>query len=299
MNNNDLIELQNYMKNKFNLDVNVKLFNKKNISNIKSINTVYIHIFIIIILTVLFILFIKFLLKNKVFNLFKKKYLIFNITYYILFIFIILCIIYYLQKYLFMIYFYYKNNNIYEDECINVDNIYFNTGDILQEVSNWNYPHGYLLYLSQFDFLHNIFVFKFNNTDYILHYVQDSTSYPENILLFKNKHLEVGRLKDYLKDNKFCTKYYRLFKNNKKIDTDKIFTFLNKLNIEDLQFSYKPCLKNCDYDNKFNCMSFILKLLNSLNIIPKFNINNFTSNDLVYLNSLSNNAYDKPFIIKV
>lgn len=296
---NDLIELQNYMKNKFNIDVSLKVNNKKNVSNIKSINSAYMYIFIIIVLSILFIIFIIFLSKNKIFNLLKKKYLIFNIIYYILFIFIILFIIYNIQKYLFMIYFYYKNNNIYKDVAKNIDNINFNTGDILQEVSNWNYKKGFFLYLSQFDFLHNLFVFKFKNNDYVLQYVLHSTSYPTNILSFKSKHLEISRLRDYLEDNKFCTTYYRLFKYNKKLDNDKIFNFLKNLNIENLKFSFSPCLKNCEYDNQFNCMSFIMKLLNSLNIIPKFNIHNFIPNDLVYLNSLSNNAYDKPFIIKV
>jgi hypothetical protein len=141
--------------------------------------------------------------------------------------------------------------------------------------------------------------FTFNNKNYILHFYSESPGYPENYLTFNNsKLIEVCRLEDYLKDNYFCTKYYRLFKYNKKLDTDKIFDFLKNLDIENLKFSFSPCTKDCE-NNTYNCISFILKLLIDLNIIQKFNISNFTSNDLIYLENISNNSYDKPSIIRI
>ena len=295
--NNDLIELKNYIENKYNIGVTINI--PKKFTNVRTIKHVYINLFIIFILTLLFIFCIYFLLSNKKFTNIKKKYFIFNSIFYILITFIILLIIYYLQKNLFMAYYYHKNNNKYENNSINVNNIDFNTGDILQESSNWNYNYGFLLYLSKLDFIHNLFIFKFNNKNYILHFYLGSPGYPENYLTFNGtKYLEICRLEDYLKDNYFCTKYYRLFKYNKKLDTDKIFDCLKNLDIENLKFTFSPCTKDCE-NNKYNCMSFILKLLIDLNIIPKFNISNFTSNDLIYLENISNNSYDKPSIIRI
>jgi hypothetical protein len=46
-------------------------------------------------------------------------------------------------------------------------------------------------------------------------------------------------------------------------------------------------------------MSFILRILNYLKIIPDLNFYNFTSNDLIYLPKLSNNNYNDPIIIKI
>ena len=81
--------------------------------------------------------------------------------------------------------------------------------------------------------------------------------------------------------------------------------------MEKINFSFMPNINYCSKDiksnigndnfinNKNHCMSFILKLLHYLKIIPQFNFQNFTSNDLIYLPKLSNNLYNDPIIIKI
>ena len=294
-NDDDLLELQNYMKNKYNIDVKINV--SKNLKNIKTIEDLYINLFVMFILLIVFIIFVYFLSLNKKFNIIKKKYLALNILFYVLLIFIFLLIIYYLQKYLFKIYFYNKNIKMCENNSINLNNIDFNTGDILQGVANSTGLNGILLYLFNIDFLHNIFVFKFKNENYILHfcpYESYNYSYTKKSIRFNSTYLEIARLENYLNDTSNFIKYYRLFKYNKKLENDKIFNFLKNLNMEKLNFKICPCIKDCD--NNYNCMSFIL---NNLNIIPKFNINNFIPDNLVYLENISNYSYNKPIIIKV
>ena len=294
---NDLIELQEYMKNKYNIDVKINKIKKTTYLN-KTINQVYKKIFIVFILIIILGLLLYFLLSNKKFSIFIQKYSIVNVVFNLIIISTILILIYFLQKYLFMIYFYYKNHNKYEDESIDINNINFNTGDILQESSNWNYNYGLLLYFSKMNFFHNLFIIKFNNKNYVLHFTRANPGYPENFLNI-GKHIEIFRLEDYLKDNYRSSKYYRVFKYTKNLDNDNIFNFLKIMDTKKLNFSWIPCIKDCDDSNYYNCMSFILKILNKLNIIPKFNISIFTSEDLSYLEHLSNNSYNKPFIIKI
>ena len=304
MNNNtsidDLKELQDYLIHKYN--IKIYLNNSKNIGVIKKIEDVYLKLFFLIVSII--IIFLLYYIFKKDINKFRKTNLFINIIFYTILIFISLYVIFLLQKYLFMIYFYYKNNNIYEQSSVNYKNINFETGDILQEVSNWNYNFGFLLYLFPLDFLHNIFIIKFKNKNYVLHYTMDNCGYPKNILTFNTKHLEIFLLDDYLRDNYHATKYYRIFKPKKSLDNEKIFDFLKNIDIDNLKFSFLPCIKNCIYNtndnnNNYNCMSFILRILNYLKIIPEFNFYNFTSNDLIYLPKLSNNNYNDSIIIKI
>ena len=114
-----------------------------------------------------------------------------------------------------MIYSYYKNDKLFENNNIKIDKNNLDTGDILQELTNWNYKDGYLLYLFiPLDFLHNLFIIKFKNKHYILHYTMNC-GYPPNILSFQTKHVEVCLLDDYLRDNYSSTKYYRVLKKKK------------------------------------------------------------------------------------
>jgi hypothetical protein len=294
---NNLIELQDYLRQKYNIKVYVN--KSKNLNIIKKIEDVYIKLFFLIVFIII-IIFSYFIFKTNI-NKIRKNNLFSNIVFYVLLISIIVYILFLLQKYIFMIYFYYKNNNLYEDSSVNYNNINFNSGDILQEVSNWNYNYGFLLYFFPLDFLHNLFVIKFKNKDYILHYTNGNNGYPENILSFNDtNYVEIFLLNDYLIDNYHATKYYRLFKTKKIVDNDKIFTFLKSLKMCDLKFSFLPCIKENNISNNYyNCMSFLLKLLNNLSILKDFNIHNFTSNDLIYLPEISNNMYDKPILLKI
>ena len=296
--NSDLIELQNYLKDKYN--INVYLDRPKIINRIEKIEQVYFYLFFLIFfISILFILYFKFKKYiNKIinYNLFTK------IIYYFLLIYIIVYSLFYLQKYLSMIYFYNKDDKLFENNNVKFNKSDFHTGDILQELTNWNYKHGLILKFLQLEFLHNVFIIEFKNKHYILHY-NINYGYPQNILYFQTKYLEICLLDDYLKDNYSSTKYYRVLKKKTPINNDIIFNFLKTLNIPDSKFSFLPCIKNCKYDiyseKKYNCMNFILRLLYYSKIIPEFNFYNFTSNDLEYLPSLSNNLYNEPFIVKI
>ena len=308
---NNLLELKNYLKYKYNLNVNLNNSYdiNKNI-NIQSINTVYIRLVISLI-----ILFITIYIFTKLIDTLNKSNKIYFYFLIILFIIILCSILFYIQRYLFMIYFYNKNNKILYDEYEKIveynENIKLNSGDILQEETNWNYNYGILLYIFPIKFLHNIIVINFKNKKYGLHYINKKFGYPENILEFEYKHIELIPLDSYLKDNYYSVKNYRLFKIKKELNNDKIFSFLKTLNMEKINFSFMPNINYCSKDiksnigndnfinNKNHCMSFILKLLHYLKIIPQFNFQNFTSNDLIYLPKLSNNLYNDPIIIKI
>jgi hypothetical protein len=237
----DLIELQDYLKKKYNIKIFIN--KSKNISIIKKIEHVLLRLFFLIIFIIVIIILYYKIFKKYIIKIINNNSFI-NIIFYVIFTCIIIFIIFLLQKYIFMIYFYYKNNNIYEKSSINYNNIDFKTGDILQEVSNWNYNYGYLLYLFPLDFLHNIFIIKFKNKNYALHFTNNNFGYPKNILSFNSKHIEIFLLDDYLTDNYDSVKYYRIFKPKKIINNEKIFNFLKELDIDNLKFSYLPRIKN-------------------------------------------------------
>jgi hypothetical protein len=296
---NDLVELQKYMKDKYNINVKLNKINKKkNTSyNIQTINEVYKKLSILIILTILFIIILCFLSFNKKFNKMRKIKII-NIIFYVTIVYIVFNIIWFFQKYLFMIYLYNKNNDKIENESIDINNINFESGDILQELANWNFNYGFFIYLFNIEFFHNLFIIKFNNKNYAMHYTLINYGYPENYLSI-GKHLEIFKLEDYLKDNYNSVKNYRVLQYRNKLDNNELFKFFKKIENNDMKFSFIPCLKNCDNNYYYNCMSFILRILNDLNIIPNFNKSTFTSNDAHYLVNLSKNSYKEPFIMKV
>jgi len=292
---NDLKELKNYLKEKFNIDVNIDInVNYSNKISIKNnINLVKLKLFFNFFIFISFI--ILFIINLKLIKKIIGKNILINICFYLLIIFFILRILYFIKIDIDMVYLYYKNKNLYKNESINYDKINFNTGDIMQEVTNWNY-HNLFLCLFPLKFLHNLMVIKYKNKNYILHYTVDNPGYPENMLTFNTKHIEMFLLDDYLKDNYYSVKYYRLFKTKKIINNDSIFEFLKNINYKDLKFSFM--INIGEENNTYHCMSFLLKILNSINIIPKLNFQNFTSDDLIYLPELSNNIYDKPFIFE-
>jgi len=216
-------------------------------------------------------------------------------------IILILYSIFFIHQYFNMIYLYYKNNRLYEklykNKSIDYNEIKFNTGDIIQEITNWNYYNIFLCFFP-LKFLHNLMVIKFKSKYYALHYFGINSKYPSNILKINGaKYIEIFLLDDYLKDNYSSVKYYRLFKTKKIINNDSIFEFLKNINYKDLKFSFMINIDNQE-NNTYHCMSFLLKILNSINIIPKFNFQNFTSDDLIYLPELSKNVYDKPVMFE-
>jgi len=132
-----------------------------------------------------------------------------------------------------------------------------------------------------------------------MHFTLRNFGYPDNVLSFNSKYLEIFLLDDYFIDNYHSKKYYRIFKPKTPIDNEIVFDFLQSLDIENLKFEHSPCIKDCLKYNYFNCMTFILRILSYIKIIPEFNFYNSTPNDLSYLPQLSNNYYNDPIIIKV
>lgn len=282
----DLIELKNYIQNKYNINVFINKSKNKHIDY--NINHIYINLIIMIMMIILIVYFIY---KCK-----KMKYI-----HYIFIAIIMLVILFNLQKYIFMIHFYNKNNNKYDKKKIkNYNEINFKTGDILQGVCGWNSRIGFLSYISGLEYLHNLIIINFKNNNYILHYTYGNFGYPKNIISFNDtKLIEISKLDDYLKNDYNVTKYYRLFEINNPLKNDDIFYVLKNFNMKKFKFSYWPCLSNNKLcENKYNCMSFILKILIDLKILNNFNITTFTPNDLIYLPNLSNNLYKNPIIIK-
>jgi hypothetical protein len=191
-----------------------------------------------------------------------------------------------------------KKSEFYEKISIKYSDIDFKTGDILQEVINWDFENLYFLYFIQIDYLHTFMIIKFKNKNYILNYVENNFGYPKNILSFnETKYIEIFPLEDYLKDNKKYVKYYRMFRPKKYLNNNSIFNFLKSLDMKKLKFSYFNFIyKNND---TYNCLSFTLKILNYLNIISNFDINTIFPNDFIKLPELSNNLYNNPFMMKV
>jgi hypothetical protein len=284
----DLIELKNYIKNKHNINVFVN--ESKNNNILCDINIVYVRLIIIII-----IMFVCWHI------LYSNKKNINKITFIILVVLFIVLNIYYLQKYIIMIYIYNKNNNKYDNiEIKHYNEIQFNTGDVLQGIVGWNSNFGVISQIFGIEYLHNLIVIKFKNIDYALHFTNNNFGYPKNIISFEdNNSIEIFKLDDYLKNKCNVTKYYRLFQIKNAMNNDDLFNVIKKWNLKKFKFTFMPCFANEEKcNNKYNCMSFILKILIDLRILRKFNVNTFVTNDLIYLPELSNNLYKNNIIIK-
>lgn len=286
--NTDLDNIKNYIETKYNIQI--KYFENKNdkIDNIKSINDIFFKIFINILFLILFIyLFIKI-------NLQFMKYI-----FLILIIYIILIII---NKLLLVINYFKINIKMSSiDNIINYEDIEFKTGDIIQESYNWDYSngfYGYFLFLYPINYFHNSMIIKYNNIDYLLHFLPSSFGYPKDILNINNNiSIEIVKLDDYLKDNKNVY-YYRLFSVNKSIDNTQIFNYLSNINNENTKFNFIPYFTLLNKEellenNSYNCLSFLLKMLYEFDIIPIMNYTYFLSDDLVCLPELSNYFYKK------
>lgn len=292
---NNLYELQNYLKQKFNIDVNIRI-PTRNPSKI-TIKNIYNKLLIYIMLLIIFIyLFVKI-----------KKY---NILLNIILILLLLYILYNILYYLYSIYLYHIIYKHDIDNSTSYKNINFNTGDIIQETTPWYSSFAIYLHIlnNKHRYLHGGIVINFKNNNYLLHLMGNSVEYSKPILNFNDYYnLEICPLNNYFKDNYYCTRYYKLFKTNynNKISNEKLFNILKDLDVKKIVFDTKINIhipENNDYndnfDTKYNCLNFIFKILYKLNIIPLFNFQNVLYNDLIFLPNLSNNIYNKEIIIK-
>lgn len=292
--NTDLDNIKNYIETKFNIKIQY-FENKKNEKDtkIKNITDIFFKIFInFLFLTIFIYLFIKINL-----NLIKYVFLV-------LIIYIILIII---NKFLLVINYFkinIKSSSI--NDIINYKDIEFKTGDIIQESYNWDYSngfYGYFLFFYPINYFHNSMIIKYNNTNYLLHFLPSSFGYPTDILnLNNNISIEIVKLDDYLRDNKNVY-YYRLFSVNKEINNEKIFNYLSKINNDNTKFSFIPSFIQFNKEellenNSYNCLSFLLKILYEFKIIPFMNYTYFLSDDLICLPELSNYFYKKSIHFK-
>lgn len=274
----DLLEFKNHLIENYNLDAFIKINDKKKCSNIYNF---YFSIFLILIL--IYIILLQF----------KISFLII----FVLFILFILLLNYFIHLKL-----YYCYDTIQDNVSVNYndnDLNNLNTGDILQEYIAWNFYINSLCYLLNIHFLHNYFIIKFKNINYIVHFVGKNCGYPKYILNIGSEKIEICKLETYLKYNLPICRYYRLIKCNKKINNNDIFLFFKKITSKKLSFSFRKHSAEENLSiNEYQCMSFILTLLNNLKIIHKFNYQNFLPDDLFYLPQLSNNIYKNPVIFK-
>jgi hypothetical protein len=208
---NDLIELKDYLEQKYNIKV---FLNKSDYSIvIDKIEYIYLKLFYLVIF--ILIIAVTYYIFKKYITKYRKKNLFINIIFYILLLIISLYIIYLLQDYISLIFLYYNknnNDNIYDKSSINYKNINFETGDILQEVVGWNDTNRIFSYLLKAEFSHCLFNIKFKNKNYLMHFTASNFGYPDNILSFNSKYLEIFLLDDYFIDNYHSKKYYRIFK---------------------------------------------------------------------------------------
>ena len=74
-----------------------------------------------------------------------------------------------------------------------------------------------------------------------------------------------------------------------------IFNYLKYITSKEISFS---CYNIFNKKYIYQCISFILKFLNYLDIIPEFNFNAFIPDNLYNLGKLSNRLYEDPIILK-
>jgi hypothetical protein len=275
----DLNYLQEYLLVNYNLETSIR--DSDNIFYIKNIKYFIILFIILILIFLSVIIFLKLDIKS---------------------ITLLIILLFFIQKNFFRLYYYYKNISIFNKKYskYDINNLEFKTGDIIQETVNWDNKNGFLTYLLGTEYLHNILIIKFNNINYGLHFLKSNFGYPKKILGFKSKYIEIFRLKDYFIDNDFSIKYYWLIKIKKEISNKLIFKFLQKLDMENIYYSYliNTNEKQIKTNKKYNCLSFILNILNYCKIIPNLNFQNFIPDDLIFLPKLSKSKYFYPKILK-
>jgi hypothetical protein len=282
---NDLNELKDYLINNYNLDAKINItdgYNNNNNNN-NNIKSIYYKVLILSMLLLLFV---------YIFTNITKRY--YKILISIIIISILFCILFYLNriycynKFINNYNFEYYDNIKYKDYLYYKNNNEFNTGDIFQEYTQW-----YCSFFNIFKYTHNFIILKFNNKNYVLHFVGGITHWPKYVLNIKLKNIEISCLNSYLKNNIY-TRYYRVFRNKNIINNSMIFNYLKYITSKEISFS---CYNIFNKKYIYQCISFILKFLNYLDIIPKFNFNTFSPDNLYNLSELSNRLYDEPIIL--
>ena len=255
----NLIELKEFIENNSNLEINI-IHCKQNMIYIEYFKNIIKYIFTIIILALIYYLFGR------------------NIFFLILF-FVFLYIILYIVGLN-----YFRKNSL-NNEPLHMN---FETGDILQEKNSFNLNRSnysvILCYIFNINYYHNFIIIKFKDKYFGLHCMNLNYSKAEYKLKFKNSNIEIICLDSYINTNKnmFNINEYRLFRTENNINNKNILKSLESLNIINMKFGIEPHFPSNKDDiinrNTFNCCSFILKLLNKLNIIPLVNYHNFTPN---------------------
>lgn len=288
-----LTDLNNYLNIKYN--INSQIYKLKYRYHTENINNIYRNLFITILAIIIIILLII-NIKNNYIKIFLYVFLIY------LFFLII--------KYSLIISNYnYREKNIINmniKNVHNINNLNLNTGDIIQCGIVWNEDnimHQIIYPIIKSNFLHNIFVIKYRNKYYGLHYIISTYKLPLNSLkntIRINNNIEIILLEDYFNEYYFMNRnYYRVFKVNKQINNDLVFHSIKKFSIES-KFSFLPLyslssINDIHNRNDYNCSSFIIKLLYTLKLIHIINYHNITSDDYLILPEISKNNYREPY----
>ena len=296
----NLIDLNNLLNKKFNTKI-ITCDIKDN-----SIIPIYRYTIKFILIIILLIIFYYIIIVK--FD-FIKKNIIFNITFNIFFIILILYYIKKFQNEIIMRFLYNKNKftNIDKSENkIDIDSL--KTGDILQDTFIWRMEYGILqMCLLNNYYLHCIMVLKYKSSIFGLHYTSENFKCSSYYIEFNNKYIEIFPLKEYLYNYYDATKKYRIFRIKNELNYNKIFNFINLINNKNITFGgdFYNIISNLSLKerkklpDKFTCLSFLLYLLNYLNIIPFNNYKIFTPDDLILLPEFSNVKYLNEYVFNI
>ncbi len=309
-------DLQDYLKSNFDIKSTIiendvsKVF-----SYFNKISDVYyyyaLNIFGLIVAIVLFFLFWKssskianteFLKKLNVPDVIIKNKLIVYIILFIIWILFVLYFLFYIFRKICMIKNYKQfgqRDKYFQKFAKDSKEINFKTGSIIQESSQWNWTGNYLdILISIFpsNYIHNIMVVNYKGHKYGLHF-GGSNMYPDEIIeLNKNKDIRLFDLEKYFKDNLLYNDKYRIFIPKKEIKYNKIFKVIDDVFQKDKYkfelFFFYNIHQLLNYRN-LTCLSFVLKILYAMKILPLFNFNGILPDDMYFLPNMTDGFYKK------
>jgi len=308
---NNLIDFKNFLNKEYN--INAKIYKRKYKYIYNNTKNILYNIILLFLLLLFFIyLSIKSFISLKNIHFFKNTFD--KVLFIIIVIIIIIYLLFLIFKFTLEIYnYYFLKKEISKLDLRKIkkyDDIQFETGDIIQCGFEWNMDS--FIYQSTTPFLKTTFrstflVIKFKNIKYILHFSNKNSPYYKNInkySIFIGNNIEIMLLDNFLYESFLIDRnYYRIFKIKTPIKIDQIIKYIEKINMNKINFSLLPLLSAYNektiIDRKtLNCSSFILNFLYYLKIIPFINYHNILPNDYIFLPNLSNNYYSEAIYFK-
>ena len=232
----------------------------------------------------------------------KKNNLLFWIIIIVLFIFIVIYLLFNIIRKICMLKNYYhfqKRDKYIYKHAKDFHDIKFKTGSVIQEGTQWNWTGQMMdIILSIFptNYMHNMMVINYKGHAYGLHF-GGASLYPNEIIKFNQGDIRLFDLENYMKNNLLYNDKYRVFLPKKELKSEKIFSSIEKLFEDSKQYEFGTNfqffynihqLVNYRY---YNCLSFLLKLLNMMKIIPFFNFNGTLPDDMYFLPKMSDGFF--------